>query len=106
MIGNPPARVTDPSDRAAYNARMSKITVYGADWCGDSRRTRRQLDALGIPYKFVNVDDDEAASAWITEQNNGKPPLRSTVDIDGELLIEPSNTAQMDVYLRSIGMIK
>ena len=26
----------------------SDVRVYGADWCGDTRATRYQLDSLGV----------------------------------------------------------
>ena len=88
----------------AYNARMSPIKVYGAIWCGDTRRTRKQLDALGVPYDYIDIDDDETASAWITEQNNGKR-LTPTVDLNGTLLFEPTN-GEMEAALREQGILK
>ena len=83
---------------------MSPIKVYGAIWCGDTRHTRRQLDALKIPYDYVDIDDDETANAWITEQNNGKR-LTPTVDLNGTLLFEPTND-QMEEALRTQGILK
>ena len=41
---------------------MEKIKVYGADWCGLTRRTLMHLDRLGVEYDYVDVDNDEAAS--------------------------------------------
>jgi len=68
-----------------------KITVYGAAWCGDTRRTRRLLDALAVPYVYIDIDDDPSAEEWITEANNGKR-LTHTVDLGGgKLLFEPSD---------------
>ncbi len=76
---------------------MAKIKVYGADWCGDTRRTRAHLDALKIAYEYINVDEDPAALAWVKQQNDGKQKL-PTVDIDGKILSIP-NTAQLDAAL-------
>ena len=42
---------------------MSKVEVYGADWCGDTQRTLRQLDRLGVAYDYIDVEQDEQASA-------------------------------------------
>jgi len=81
----------------------SKITVYGADWCGDTRRTRKQLDALGVPYDYVDIDEDKAAEAWITQQNNGKRKT-PTVDVNGTVLIEPTNP-KMEQALRDQGLL-
>src|SRR5439155_222491 len=75
----------------------SKITVYGADWCGDTRRTRKQLDALGLPYDYVDIDEDKAAEAWITEQNNGK---RKTPTVSDQL---PCTLAKAPVTTSTAG---
>jgi glutaredoxin len=82
---------------------MSKITVYGADWCHDTHRTRRQLDELAIPYNYVDIDDDPDAEQWITDQHNGKR-VTPTVDLEGTLLFEPSNE-EMEQALRESGMV-
>ena len=34
------------------------ITVYGADWCEDTRRSLRHLRRLGVPHRYVNIDED------------------------------------------------
>ena len=48
------------------------VEVYGADWCGDTQRTRRHLDSLGIAYQYINVEHDQQASACVKQQNDGK----------------------------------
>lgn len=65
------------------------IKVYGADWCGDTKRALAQLDSIGVDYEYINVEDDEKASAWVKEQNDGKEK-KPTIDIDGEILSVPS----------------
>jgi hypothetical protein len=37
---------------------MSTITVYGADWCEDTRRSLRHLRRLAVPHRYLNVDED------------------------------------------------
>ena len=34
------------------------ITVYGADWCEDTRRSQRLLRRLHVPHHYVNIDED------------------------------------------------
>jgi len=82
---------------------MNNIKLYGADWCGDSRRTRRHLESLGVPYDYINVDNDEAAEFWIKKQNNGKRQT-PTLDMDGKVLIEPTD-AELDQALKQQGVI-
>jgi len=68
------------------------ITVYGADWCEDTRRSRRHLRRLAVPHRYLNVDEDIEALESATLLNGGE---RRTPTIDlgvgGSPLIEPAN---------------
>lgn len=66
------------------------ITVYGADWCEDTQRSMRHLRRLGVPYHYINIDEDldglERAKA-LTSGRRRTP----VIDIDGDALVEPTN---------------
>ena len=68
------------------------ITVYGADWCEDTRRSQRLLRRLHVPHRYVNIDDDldglERAKAL-----NHVERRTPTIDLGlgGEALVEPDN---------------
>ena len=68
------------------------ITVYGADWCEDTRRSLRHLRRLGVPHEYVNIDEDLDALDRAKSLNGGN---RRTPIIDLELggppLVEPDN---------------
>jgi mycoredoxin len=78
---------------------MSKVIVYGASWCEDTEATLKDLDSLGVPYQYVDVDQNPAAQAWVKEQNGGKQRT-PTLDIDGQVLVEPDKT-ELEVALRA-----
>jgi glutaredoxin len=82
---------------------MTTIRVYGADWCGDTRRTRRHLDRLAVPYQYLNVDDDPQAKEFVEAHNDGVQKL-PTVDVGGVVLSIPDN-AELDAALRDSGSI-
>ena len=69
-----------------------QITLYGTSWCGDCRRAIRVLDQLQASYKYVNIDQDEAAAAYVVQVNNGSRSVPTIVFPDGSVLVEPSNT--------------
>lgn len=69
---------------------MSKVKVYGADWCKDTKRTLGHLDKLGVDYDYINIEQDEQAARWVREQNGGKES-KPTVEINGRVLSTPSN---------------
>jgi glutaredoxin len=68
------------------------ITVYGADWCEDTRRSRRHLRRLGVSHDYQNIDEDLDALDRAKTLNGGK---RRTPVIDlgfgGAPLVEPDN---------------
>jgi len=83
---------------------MNNIKVYGADWCDDTQRTRQHLDSLGVPYDYINVEQDEAAQFWVKRQNDGKQKT-PTLDMNGKILIEPTNP-ELDEALRASGLVQ
>lgn len=68
---------------------MEKVKVYGADWCGDTKRTLKTLDNLGVAYDYINVEEDEQASNWVKEQNDGKE-RKPTLKLGEQVLSVPS----------------
>jgi mycoredoxin len=58
------------------------VQVYTAGWCRDCRAAKQFLDAHGIAYTEINVDDDPAASAEVLRRV-GKRAIPQMV-IDGE----------------------
>lgn len=70
---------------------MSDITVYGAYWCPDCRRSKRFLSEQQIAYNWVDIEQDPAAQATVENMNNGKRIIPTIVFGDGSFLVEPSN---------------
>jgi glutaredoxin len=62
------------------------VTVYGALWCGDTRRTLRQLDSAGIKYDYIDIESDEEGERKVIDFNRGKRriPLVEIGSDDGE----------------------
>jgi mycoredoxin len=59
-----------------------EVRVYTAAWCRDCRAAKQFLEAHGIVYTEVNVDEDAAASAELIRRV-GKRAIPQLV-IDGE----------------------
>jgi glutaredoxin len=81
---------------------MADITVYGADWCSMTTRTRAHLDQQGIAYQYVDIDRDRSAAAWVAAQNGGREK-KPTLDIAGFVLAEPTND-ELDKALAEKGL--
>jgi glutaredoxin len=78
---------------------MAGVTVYGADWCPLTKNALEHLDQLGVEYEYINIDEDEAAARWVADHNHGREK-KPTIDIEGQILTEPSD-AELENVLRS-----
>ncbi len=67
------------------------ITIYGAYWCPDCRRSKTFLGDRQIPYTWVNIEEDKAGEAYVLQRNQGKRIIPTIEFADGSLLVEPSN---------------
>lgn len=68
-----------------------KITVYGAHWCPDCRRSKAFLGEHQIPYHWIDVEQDPDAEHEVMRLNGGRRIIPTIVFDDGSFLVEPSN---------------
>lgn len=69
---------------------MSEVIVYGANWCGDCRRSEALLKALNVEYEKKDVEQ----SAEFTEEArsiSGRTNIPVVLFADGKFLVEPSD---------------
>lgn len=81
----------------------STITMFGADWCRDCVRTKRQLDELGVSYTYVDLVADPAA-ADVARDISGRTNIPVVVYPDSSHHVEPSN-AQVEAKLRELSLL-
>jgi glutaredoxin-like protein len=80
-----------------------RITMYGADWCSDCRRTKAQLDGLGVAYDYVDVEAD-AGKADEAQRISGRTNIPVVVYPDGSHQVEPSNP-DVESKLRELSLV-
>jgi glutaredoxin len=82
---------------------MSEVTFYGAQWCGDCRRSESLLNTLGVEFDKKDVE----SSAEYTEEAkaiSGRTNIPVIVFADGKHLVEPSD-AELSTELKVRGII-
>lgn len=82
---------------------MAEVTFYGADWCGDCRRSKALLEAVGVEYELKDVEQ----SAEFTEEAqaiSGRTNIPVIVFADGKHLVEPSDP-ELHAALSERGLI-
>lgn len=75
-----------------------RVTVYGADWCGDTLRTLRHLDEKQVSYDYINIDDDREGEKKVIEFHNGKRriPLVEIASDGGTRALSVPSEAEID----------
>ena len=79
------------------------ITMFGAEWCGDCRRTTKQRADLGIESTYVDLVAEPAA-ADVAKEISGRMNIPVVVYPDASHHVEPSN-ADVEAKLRELSLI-
>ena len=46
---------------------MAQVTMYGADWCGDCRRSKRFMEENNVAFTYIDVEQDLSAADKVVE---------------------------------------
>jgi glutaredoxin-like protein len=82
---------------------FDRITVFGAEWCGDCRRSKALLDGLGVEYEYIDLEKVEDA-ADRAHAISGRTNIPVVVFPDASHFVEPSD-AELRAKLESVGAV-
>jgi mycoredoxin len=80
---------------------MSNIKVYGTRWCPDCIRAKQLLAREKVEYDWIDIEQDEAAAAYVEKVNGGFKSVPTILFPDGSTMVEPQNAAlktKLDSY--------
>jgi mycoredoxin len=78
-----------------------QIRVYGADWCGDTRRTLRHLNRSGVQYDYIDIDSDTDGEKKVIEFNKGKRRIPMVeIGTDGGTTLSVPSDSELDQALK------
>lgn len=80
-----------------------RITMYGAEWCIDCRRSKKLLDGLSVDYDYVDLEAVPEA-AEIAKGISGRTNIPVVAFPDGTHFVEPSD-AELKAKLESVGAV-
>lgn len=63
--------------------------VYGTANCSDCHLARKTLDALGVPYEWIDLADKPDTVPLVIALNRGSYAVPTIVLSDGTVLVEP-----------------
>ena len=82
---------------------MAEVEYYGAQWCGDCRRSKSLLDTLEVNYDEFDVEQSKE-NAEKAQEISGRTNIPVIRFKDGTLLVEPSD-AILHAELKLRGLI-
>ena len=82
---------------------MAEIEFYGADWCGDCRRSKSLLNTLGVEYDLFDVEESKE-NADKAQAISGRTNIPVIKFADGVHLVEPSD-AVLHAELKIRGLV-
>lgn len=82
---------------------MAEIEFYGADWCGDCRRSKSLLNTLGVEYDMFDVEQSKE-NADKAQAISGRTNIPVIKFADGAHLVEPSD-AVLHAELKIRGLV-
>ena len=74
----------------AFTPATGTITMFSTSWCGYCRRLKSQLDAQGIGYTEVNIEDVEGTAELVASLNGGNQTVPTVIFPDGSAATNPS----------------
>jgi mycoredoxin len=79
----------------------TQIVLYGTSWCSGTWFVRSLLDERRISYRWIDIDQDPQAAAYVEEVNRGYRSVPTIVFPDGSILAEPSQ-AELERKLQTL----
>jgi mycoredoxin len=82
---------------------MAEVEYFGAQWCGDCRRSKSLLDTLEVQYDEFDVENSKK-NAEKAQEISGRTNIPVIRFKDGTHLVEPSD-AILHAELKVRGLI-
>ena len=87
----------------ATTTATATITMFGAEWCRDCRRSKKLLDGLGVAYDYVDLET-VADGADRAKAISGRTQIPVIVFSDDTHMVEPSD-ADVRAKLTELGTL-
>lgn len=65
------------------------VLVYSTAFCADCWRVKKALEALQVPYRAIDINQDEEGYDDLLRLVPGRPRVPTVVLEDGTVLVEP-----------------
>ena len=73
-----------------FTPESGTITMFSTTWCGYCNRLKKQLDAQGIGYTEINIEEVEGTADLVEQLNGGNRTVPTVLFPDGTAATNPS----------------
>jgi mycoredoxin len=73
-----------------YTPEAGTITMFSTVWCGYCKRLKKQLEAKGIGYTEINIEETPGTAELVEKLNNGNQTVPTVIYPDGSAATNPS----------------
>ncbi|GAA5230204.1 mycoredoxin [Arthrobacter cryoconiti] len=73
-----------------YTPEAGTITMFSTVWCGYCKRLKKQLEAKGISYTEINIEDTPGTAVLVENLNGGNQTVPTVIYPDGSSATNPS----------------
>ncbi|MEZ2390017.1 mycoredoxin [bacterium RCC_150] len=73
-----------------FTPESGTITMFSTTWCGYCNRLKKQLDAKGIAYNEINIEEVEGTAELVEKLNGGNQTVPTVLFPDGSAATNPS----------------
>jgi mycoredoxin len=76
--------------------------MYSTEWCGYCKRLKSQLNAIGITFEEINIEEVPGTAEIVEKVNGGNRTVPTLVFSDGSAMTNPS-AKQVQEKLQALG---
>jgi mycoredoxin len=73
-----------------FTPESGTITMFSTTWCGYCNRLKKQLDAQGIGYTEINIEEVDGTAELVEQLNGGNRTVPTVLFPDGTAATNPS----------------
>ncbi|WP_269936899.1 mycoredoxin [Arthrobacter sp. HY1533] len=73
-----------------FTPEAGTITMFSTTWCGYCKRLKKQLDASGIGYTEINIEEVDGTAELVESLNDGNQTVPTVLFPDGSAATNPS----------------
>lgn len=100
-----PDQLAFASGQSASQAPDVSVTMYTTTWCSDCTAAKRYLDAKGVTYVEVDIENDEVAAQLVMSINGGKRSVPTLVAANTAASLSNFSVAKGRQFLEDAGLI-